>query len=138
MAKQHVIKTVRQILTAWTPSAGDKPAIVYPNGPEEPPEAPAPYLAVQFPVSNESRTSFDRSYVEDGAARIVILAERGGGTDWSMQLGEEIAKLFRSRKINGVEFLTPTSPILNDDNDEGNYFRTSIVAPYTYHFDDPE
>lgn len=138
MAKQHVVATVKQVLTDWSPVAGGKPVIVFPNGPEKPPPAPAPYCMVQFPVSDESRTTHSRSYVEEGAVRVVILAARGNGTDWPLARGEEIAKLFRSRKVNGVEFLTPTSPLMNDDNDDGNYFRTSVIVPYTYHFDDPE
>lgn len=138
MAKQHVVETVRQVLAGWSPASGGKPVIVFPNGPEEPPQDASPYLAVQFPVSNESRTTFSRTYVEEGAVRVVILAERGAGTDWPLGRGEEIAKLFRSLKKNGVEFLTPTSPLMNDDNDDGNYFRTSVIVPYLYHFDDPD
>lgn len=137
MAKQLVVATVRQILTDWIPAAGDKPVIVFPNGPEEPPQDASPYLAVQFPIANERRTTFSGTYVEEGAARVVILAERGSGTDWSLERGEEIARLFRSLKKNGVEFLTPTSPLMNDDNDDGNYFRTSVIVPYQYHFEDP-
>ncbi|MBP1179971.1 hypothetical protein [Methylobacterium sp. PvR107] len=138
MAKKHVVATVKQVLTDWTPVSGGKPDIVYPYGDGQIPAAPSPYLFVQFPVANGERTTHSRSFVEEGAARIVIFSEAGGGIDWPLEIGEQLAALFRAKKINGVEFLTPTSPLINDDNNEVNQVKTSVVVPYLYHFDDPD
>ncbi|MBP2495384.1 hypothetical protein ABID82_002283 [Methylobacterium sp. PvP062] len=138
MAKKLVMDTVKQVLTAWTPADGPPLVGVYPNGAGKAPKAPNPYFYVQFPVANSDRTTHSRSYVEEGAARIVILAEVGSGTDWLARRAEEVERLFRSLKKNGIEFQTPTSPLMNDDNDNGNYFLASVVVPYLYHFDDPD
>lgn len=133
MAKKHVVDTVRQALAGWNSCP------VY--GPNELGEAPAdgsPFILVQYPVANTIRTTHSPTYVEEGAARIVIATAIGAGANQAIEWGDELAGLFRFKKISGVEFKAPTSPLTHDDNDDGNYFKTSIVVPYHYHFNDPE
>ncbi len=134
MAKQAVIAAIEQTLQAWA----DCPPILPVNESGEVDGTGALFLLVQYPVANTNRTTHSRSYVEEGAARILINAERGSGLKRTKELGEAIGSLFRYAKINGIEFKAPTSPLIHDDNDDGLYFKTSVVVPYVYHFDDPD
>jgi hypothetical protein len=34
-----------------------------------------------------------------------------------------------------VEVFEPSPPIVNDDNEDGNYFELAVVIPYRYQFD---
>lgn len=98
--------------------------------------AGAAFITVQFPVSNISRLSIsDRLYREEGAFRIVINAERGdAGVANALTWADQLAALFRDVSFGGVQCLVPSSPAIGDFNDEGMYFVTTIVCPYTYDF----
>lgn len=133
MAKKAVVDAVEALLEAeWTAcpvegvnlSTGD----VNPEG--------LAFIAVQYPVSNNERLNHSRTYREEGGVRLVIMAPRGTGGEVAINTGEQLAALFRERKFRGVEFKTPSSPLIHDDNEEGIYFRTSIVVPYHYYYAD--
>jgi hypothetical protein len=51
-----------------------------------------------------------------------------------MQWADELADLFRDRNVSGVKFRQPTSPFIDDSNDEGNYYSLSIVVDYTFDY----
>lgn len=133
MAKKAVVDAVEQGLVGWTACAV-RPA----NAEGEVSDDAAPFLLVQYPVANTARTTHSPTYVEEGAARILIHTKRGSGINQAIEWGEQLAARFRFKKINGVEFKAPTSPLVHDDNDDGLYFKTSVVIPYHYHFNDPE
>jgi hypothetical protein len=134
VAKLAVTTTVEGVLSAWPQC----PARMRVNEKGQVDGTGTLFLLVQYPVANGERWSVGRDFTEVGGVRFVIHAERGSGTDESQKLGEEIAKLFRGQRINGIEFGAPTSPLINDANDAGAYFKTSVVVPYVYHFDDAE
>lgn len=134
MAKLNVITTVEGVLSDWS----DCPPRMPVNESGEVDGTGNLFILVQYPVANTDRTTHSLSFVEEGAARIVINAQRGVGLEDSIKLGEDIGNLFRAKKINGIEFKAPTSPLVHDDNDDGLYFKTSVVIPYVYHFDDNE
>lgn len=134
MAKQIVITTVEGVLSAWP----DCPKRMPVNEDGEPDGTGRIFLLVQYPVANSDRTTHSLSFVEVGAARVVIHESRGAGLEDSIKVGEDIGALFRAKKISGIEFGVPTSPLVHDDNDDGLYFKTTVVIPYVYHFDDAE
>jgi hypothetical protein len=95
------------------------------------------FIMVQYPVANNARTTHGRDFAEEGGVRIVIaMPSNEGGTDPSIELGEKLGDLFRARTIAGVEFRTPSTPLVHDDNDNGVYFKTSIVIPYFHQYED--
>lgn len=95
------------------------------------------FLRIQYPVSNNWRTTHGRDFAEEGGVRILIAAPSNeGGTEPSFELGQAIGDLFRARTIAGVEFRTPSTPLVHDDNDNGMYFKTSVVIPYFYQYGD--
>lgn len=52
-----------------------------------------------------------------------------------LQRADEFASLYRDQTINSVRCLQPTSPFINDSNDEGNFYSLSVVVPYTYEYE---
>lgn len=134
MAKLAVITTVEGVLSGWP----DCPQRLPVNEDGETDGTGKLFILVQYPVANAARTTHSRTFSEEGAARVVINAPRGGGIEDSINVGEQIATLFRGKRINGIEFKAPTSPLVHDDNEDGPYFKTSVVIPYVYHYWDPE
>ena len=134
MAKLAVIHAVEGVLSAW-PECPPRKAV---NDLGEVDGTGTLFLMVEYPVANGSRQTHGRDFAEEGAARILIHAERGSGLNHSIEIGEAIARLFRGHRIEGIDFHTPTSPLVNDGNDDGLYFKTSVVVPYTYYYDDAE
>jgi hypothetical protein len=136
VAHPHVIATVR---TAIDSSSLDQSAVPVKqvNEDQSLPDLGGPFIMLQYPVSQTRRVSLgDRYYEETGGMRIVINVPRGIGiaaaTDWS----EILTDLFRDVTYDGVIFGIPTSPFMDDTNDEGSYFVATVVVPYTYRFRD--
>lgn len=133
MAKQAVVSAVEGLLNAeW--SACPVEGVNLSKGDAN--DEGSDFLVVQYPVANNERLNHSRTYREEGGVRLVINTQRGIGGQIAIQRGEQLAALFRERKFGGVEFKTPSSPLIHDDNDDGIYFRTSIVIPYHYYYQD--
>lgn len=107
------------------------------NGVTEPPSDGRSFLIVQYPVSNSSRPVVSKKRWEEGAARIVLNVQGGTGLPDGLALADTIADLFRGDHLvfDGVEVFEPSAPIVNDQNDDGNYFELSVIVPYRYQFD---
>lgn len=131
MAHQAVVDAIEAYLAAnW-----NRCAVVGPNVEGETPQDGSPFLVLQFPVSNTERLSVStRYYQEEGAVRMVLNMARGEGTQRPLQWAGELADLFRDQAFGGIKFQVPTSPFFDDSNEEGVYFVTTVVAPYTYDF----
>lgn len=137
MAEQAVVEAVEARLREIWDETGRCP-IIGANDQGNTPSEGQPFLLVQYPVSNTVRTTHSPSYREEGGFRIMINTERATGIQTPMQWGHELAAAFRYKKFGGVETQAPTTPLIHDDNEDGNYYRTSVVVPYSYTFFDPE
>lgn len=124
-----------RIASSWS-----GPALVGANGETQPPGDGSSFLVLQFPVNNGSRPVLGPRYFEDGAARLVLNVMSGtgqGGLTAALQQADQLASIFRHVNLgNGVETFAPSSPIINDANDEGNYLSLSVIVPYRAQFDD--
>jgi hypothetical protein len=102
----------------------------------EPPSDGSPFLLIQYPISNAKRTALTRHRFEEGAARIILNAPTGGGLPIWLALADTIAAAFRGDKLifDGVEVFEPSPPIVNDNNDDGNYFELAVIVPYRFQF----
>lgn len=102
-----------------------------------PPSDGSPYTLIQYPIVSSSRPVLSKRRFEEGAARIVINAPVGAGLLGWLAKADTISALFRgdNLKFDGVEVFEPSSPIINDDNEDGNYFSLAVVVPYRYQFD---
>jgi hypothetical protein len=107
------------------------------NGVTEPPD-PGTYssfLVVQYPVVNSDKPVLNGKYFEEGAARLVLNVKSGLSLAVVLPWADTLASLFREyRPGGGFETFTPSAPILNDANDDGNWFELSVIVPYRYQF----
>ncbi|HJE24919.1 MAG TPA: DUF4128 domain-containing protein [Methylorubrum populi] len=98
-----------------------------PNGPE-------PFVQVSYPVANGEQLTVgapgENVYRETGAFRLVVNARRGKGVAEGLAWADELAALFRGQEFDGVQTFAPSSPAIDDRNDEGKYFVLSIAVPY--------
>ncbi len=105
----------------------------------DPPAGVDVFLLVQYPVVNGEKPALSRHYLEEGVARLVLNAKTGLGLPTVLAWGDELASLFRSLKpkdFGGVETFAPGGSVINDANDDGNWFELSVPIPYRYQFDD--
>jgi hypothetical protein len=118
-----------KLATDWTATP-----VLKANGDNETPDANA-WLELQFPIGNGSQ-AFQRRYFEDGAARFVLNIKTGTELADGLALADELAALFRTQKLaNGLETFAPSGPIVDNSNDNGNWFELSVIVPYRYQFD---
>jgi hypothetical protein len=133
MARLAVLNAVEAYLAAnWSRSP-----IVGMIRKDERADESASFLVVQYPVANTDRPGVsDRYYVEEGGVRLVLQMTRDEQPATMMQWADELADLFRDKTIDGVRFRQPTTPFIDDTNDEGNFYTLSIVCPYEHHYRD--
>lgn len=98
------------------------------------PDDGSPFLTVQYPVANGQQQSIGSPganvWREDGAFRLILNIRRAQGVTEGMQWADELAALFRGKQFGGMSTWAPTSPVLDDSNDNGNYWVLSFVVPY--------
>jgi hypothetical protein len=131
MASAAVLAAVEaRIATYW---AG---AYFSPNTVGDPPIDGTPFLTLQFPLANAEQISIGSPgaevFREEGGIRLVLSIPRGqanGVTYWTGQL-DTLLGHFRAQKFGGMQTFAPTSPVLDDSNDSGNYWKLSAAIPY--------
>lgn len=99
----------------------------------------SPFVIIQYPVANNIRPVLTRKRFEEGAARIIYNAQVSSGLPSPLAKADAIAAAFRGDRliVSGVEMFEPSPPIINDDNEEGNYFELAVIVPYRYQFSTP-
>jgi len=102
----------------------------------DPPATANAFIVVQYPVQNSRHPVLQRTYLEEGAARLVLNVRSGLELSYGLGLADTLASLFRTVRFDGVETFAPSAPIINDQNDDGNWFELAVVVPYRYQFDD--
>lgn len=132
MARKTVVDAVEaRLASLWTHC----PVVGVNDGKGEPPADASPFLVVQFPAANDERVTINQGfYREEGGFRFVLHTERGLGKDEALTWIEELAVMFRDQKFGGVITQVPSAPLLDDNNDRGNFFVTSIAVPFTYNY----
>lgn len=101
----------------------------------DPPPTANAFVVVQYPVENARHPVLQRTYLEEGAARLVLNVRSGIQLSYGLGLADDLATLFRTVRFDGVETFAPSAPIINDQNDDGNWFELAVVVPYRYQFD---
>jgi hypothetical protein len=131
-AVETVFRT--RLAANWNTAHG---VIVGSNGVSEPPSDGAPFVLIHYPIVSANRTALTRKRQEEGAARIIWNVPKGWLPETTLPIADTISALFRGDKliVDRVEFLEPTPPIIDDDNDEGNYYELAVIVPYRYQFD---
>jgi hypothetical protein len=135
VAHQKVVEAVeRRMAERWTHCP-----VITMNTIGEAPEDGSPFIIVQYPASRTERLSIGaRYYREEGGFRFVLNMPRGEGTARALLWANELTRIFRYEKFDGVETLAPTSPFMDDSNDVGNFFVATIAVPYRFDFEDAD
>lgn len=131
-AVESVIRT--RFAASWNTSNG---VILGVNGVSEPPSDGSAFVVIHYPVVNNSRPTLAKRRFEEGAARIIWNVPKGRLPESALPVADTISALFRGDNlvVDHVEFFEPSPPIINDDNDEGNYYELAVIVPYRYQFD---
>lgn len=135
MPSAAVESAIKARLTSdWTLSA-----VIGLNGVTEPPDPQTAdaFLVVQYPIVSAEKPVLSGRYFEEGAARLVLNVSSGLGLDVVLPWADTLAGLFRDYKsatVAGFETFAPSAPIINDANDDGNWFELSVIVPYRYQF----
>jgi hypothetical protein len=135
MPSAAVESVIRQRLADnWNTANG---VILEANGQADPPSDGSAFLLIHYPVSDSFRPTLTRKRFEEGAARIIYNVPKGTHLSTSLALADTIAALFSGDNliVSRVEFFEPSLPLINDDNDEGNYYEIAVVVPYRRQFD---
>ncbi len=130
MAELQVIEAVQARLgQTW-----DGIPVVEANTTTKTPGDSSPFLLVQYPaVADRRRMAVNAEiYREEGAFRLVLNETRGIGLKQAMERCKRLDDLFRDQSFGGVVCQVPSSPFVDDDNEDGNYFQVSVVVPYTF------
>lgn len=124
-----------QLLANWDQADA---VILEANAQMVPPEGP--FIVIQYPVANGFKPSLGRRFFEEGAARIVLNIPVGTGLTTGLTWADEIADIFRETELTAtigtLRTWEPSSPLVNDANEEGNWFELAVIVPYRYQFDD--
>lgn len=109
------------------------------NGVTKAPADGSPFVIIQYPVAQNTRPMLTTKRFEEGAARIIYNAEVGSGLEDPLALADAIAAAFRGDRliVSHVEIFEPSPPMINDDNEDGNYCEFAVIIPYRYQFDAP-
>lgn len=93
------------------------------------------FMAVQYPVVNADKPVLHGRYFEEGVVRFVLNVNSGLAHDVVLPWADTLATLFLEFKNgSGFETFVPSAPIVNDQNDDGNWFELSVIVPYRYQF----
>ena len=128
------LKLVVDAVEARLAAAWDRCPVYGVNLQGDTPDDAGPFLQVSYPVANGEQLTVGAPganvYRETGAFRITVNAERGAGLSEGLAWAEELAALFRGKEFGGVQTFAPSSPAIDDRNDQGNYYTLSIAVPY--------
>ena len=135
MASKAVVDAVEARLgPSWTAADGSVLPVFGINTSGDTPSDGTPFIATQYPVANGEQitigTPGTQVWREEGAIRFVLNIARGAGVAQGLQWADELATLFRGKQFGGVSTWAPTSPVLDNSNDVGNYWTLSFVCPY--------
>ena len=72
---------------------------------------------------------------DDGAFRLVLHVERGGGIDDATVWADELAAIFRGKDLGGIiQTWAPSAPVTDDRNSAANYYVLSFAVPYWHDY----
>lgn len=101
-----------------------------------PPDLDA-FLVHQYPVVIGSKPVLNRFFWEEGSIRFVLNVRRGIGLAQGLEWSDLLSALFRECKFDNVRCFAPDGPIVDDNNEEGDWISYSIIVPYRYQYLSP-
>lgn len=94
------------------------------------------FLVQQFPVVIGNHPVLGRKFWEDGIYRLILNVRRGIGLAQGLSWTDELRVLFNNIKLTTgpLETFTPDGPIIDDNNEEGDWISYSMIIPYRYQY----
>lgn len=134
MASKAVVDAVEaRIAGLW--AGPSKPPVVGMNLTGKAPNA-TDFIVIQYPVGAAEQITVGAPganvWRETGVIRIVINAQRGKGMADALQWADELAGVLRGKAFAGVQTFAPSPPTIDDDNDQGNFFRVTFGCEYQH------
>ena len=101
------------------------------------PEDGSEFVQVSYPVATGSQISIgspgSNVYREEGTFRLAVHAQRGTGVAEGLAKADQLAAMFRGKILDGagnIRTYAPSSPAIDDRNEEGMYYTLSVSVPY--------
>ncbi|MBS7542525.1 phage tail terminator-like protein [Ancylobacter oerskovii] len=108
------------------------------NTTTQPPADGSGYLEIQYPVTNAQQVSIGapgQNWLRDeGVIRAVFHVESGSGLSVASTWADTFSALFRLKQFDGVQTWAPSSPAVDDENDNGGYYVVSVAVPYWFDY----
>jgi hypothetical protein len=99
----------------------------------EPPQNVDAFIVVQYPVVTGEKPVLRGKYFEEGAIRLVLNVKKDVGQSQGLVWAGTLAGLFREYQPGGgFETFVPSTPFINDTNDDGIWLSFSVIVPYRY------
>ncbi|MBS7532126.1 hypothetical protein KHC28_00405 [Ancylobacter sonchi] len=103
-----------------------------------PPADGASYLEVQYPVTNSAQITIgapgDNWWRDEGVIRGVLHLPTGAGTETAALWADQLSDIFRGKVFGGVECFAPSSTLVDDGANNGNYIVISVAIPYWHDY----
>ena len=128
------IKAVADLFEARLAANWTETVIVAYDTVADTPDADA-FVVQQFPVALGIRPLLGRRFLEEGVYRLVLNVNRGIGQEQGLIWSDGLRAIFNNVKFSGqLETLTPDGPIVDDNNEEGDWISYSLIVPYRYQY----
>ena len=134
MARLAVVTAVNAWLAAnWTAT----PIVKMNDSESKPPALGAQYIQATYPLANEEQVSIgapgNNRWRETGAFQIKVYGKRGSGLSDTLTKADALAALFRGQRIAAdMQCNEASTAVLQDDNDQGNYFVAGVIVNYNH------
>ena len=93
------------------------------------------FLVQQYPVVFGTHPVLGRKFWEEGTYRLVLNVNRGIGQAQGLVWTDQLHALFNNVKFSSaLETLTPDGPIIDDNNEEGDWIAYSLIIPYRFQY----
>jgi len=95
------------------------------------------FLVQQFPIVIGTHPVLGHKFWEDGSYRLVLNVRRGIGLAQGLTWTDQLRALFNNKTKIGnaaLETFTPDGPIIDDNNEEGDWISYSLIIPYRYQY----
>jgi hypothetical protein len=93
------------------------------------------FVVQQYPVVLGTHPVLGRHFFEEGVYRLVLNVNRGIGQAQGLLWSDQLRVLFNNvRFSSSLETLTPDGPIVDDNNEEGDWIAYAVIIPYRYQY----
>jgi hypothetical protein len=130
------IKAVADLFQTYLAANWTETVIVGYDTVAETPDVDA-FVVQQYPVVLGIHPVLGRRFFEEGVYRLVLNVNRGIGVEQGLIWGDGLRALFNNIKFSAgkLETLTPDGPIVDDNNEEGDWIAYALIIPYRYQYD---